>query len=70
MKEKKTNLKLTGNIDDEFLAATRVVCKCGHTVNFISRVPYIECNHCHDIIFRDKKAEYNYRVKRRLGVFK
>lgn len=57
-----------GNIKQEFLDATRVVCVCGHVVNFISKREYFECSHCHKMIFKDKKAEYNYRLKRRLGV--
>lgn len=69
MENKKKNNKI-GGFDSEYLAETRVICKCGHRVNFFTQVPYIECTHCHDIIFRDKKAEYNYRIKRRLGVFK
>lgn len=59
-----------GNIPSDYLEATRVACKCGHTVNFFTNVPYVECTHCHRIIFRNKKTEYDFRVKRRLGVFK
>lgn len=63
---KKNNKKIDyGNVNSEYLNATRVVCKCGHVVNFISRTYYIECSHCHNLIFRNKKCEYNYRIKRR-----
>lgn len=58
-----------GNISQEFLDATRVVCKCGHVVNFLSKREYIECTHCHNLIFKNKKAEYNYRLKRKMGVY-
>lgn len=54
--------------NDKYIALTRVTCKCGHVVNFYTRIPYIECSYCHDIIFKDKKAEYNYRIKRKLGI--
>jgi len=50
------------------LAQTRVVCECGHTVNFFTNIPYVECTHCHRIIFRDSKAEYDFRIKRRFGI--
>lgn len=55
----------TGYLSNRFLELSRVQCKCGHSVNFISNVPYIECNYCHNLIFRNKKCEFNYRVKRR-----
>lgn len=57
-----------GKFSDKFLEETRVVCKCGHSVNFFSNIPYIECTFCHNLIFRNKKAEYDYRLKRRIGV--
>lgn len=65
----KKNKKI-GKFSSEFIAETRVVCKCGHSVNFFSHAPYIECSHCGDLIFRDKKAEFDYRVKRKLGIYK
>lgn len=62
--------KKIGLFDSEYLAITRVTCKCGHRVNFLSPAPYIECTHCHNLIFRNKKAEYDYRIKRRLGALR
>lgn len=62
---KKKNKIPEGNFDSEFLAKTRKKCKCGHTVNFISNIPYIECTHCHNLIFRNNKCEYDFRIKRR-----
>lgn len=62
--------KYLGKVSDKFIEETRVVCKCGHSVNFFSKIPYLECTHCHNIIFRNKKAEYDYRIKRRMGVSK
>lgn len=70
MKERRKKRRKIGEYDSEFLAKTRVICKCGHRVNFLSQAPYIECNHCGNIIFRNKKTEYDYRIKRRLGVAK
>ena len=67
--DKKRKNKLdNGNFRSEFLDATRVVCECGHVVNFISKTPYIECTHCHHMIFRNNKAKFDYKVKRRLGL--
>lgn len=68
MKQRRKYKPFAGKFSDEFLDKTKVICKCGHRVNFISRVPYIECSFCHNLIFRDKKAEYDYKVKRKLGV--
>lgn len=62
--------KKIGNVASGFIAETRVVCKCGHSVNFFSHAPYIECSYCHDLIFRDKKAEYDYKIKRRFATKK
>lgn len=71
MKGKKRNRKNGDNnigvFSSNYLDATRVVCKCGHRVNFISKIPYIECTHCHNIIFRNRKAEYDYKIKRRFA---
>lgn len=66
--KKRKNKLDNGNFKSEFLEATRVVCKCGHVVNFISNTPYIECTHCHQLIFRNNKAEYDFRLKRRFGI--
>lgn len=57
--------KKFGKWDSEFLAQTKVICKCGHSINFISNLPYVECSYCHRIVFRSKKDEFNFRIKRR-----
>lgn len=36
-------------------------CKCGHTM-FLIENPYKICSHCGNIVFRDKKAEFIYKV--------
>lgn len=51
--------------DSKWIEATRRKCKCGHTMNFYTKVPYLECSHCHNLIFRDKKSEFDYKIKRR-----
>lgn len=67
---KKKYKRFMSNFSDEFLNETRRECKCGHTVNFVSKIPYIICNHCGRLIFKDKKAEYDYRIKRKFGIQK
>ena len=54
--------------NSEFIAKTKVKCKCGHTMNFFSGIQYLECTYCHRMIFRSKKAEFDYRTKRKLGL--
>ena len=52
---------------DTFLEESRVKCSsCGHVVNFYSHHPYIECSFCHNLIFRNKKCEFDFKVKRKL----
>ena len=52
--------------NDKFLEESRRTCKCGHVVNFVTNIPWIECTYCHDLIFRNKKAEFDYKVKRKV----
>lgn len=42
-------------------------CKCGHSVQFKNPIPYVICNHCGKLIFRNKKCEYNFKIKRRFA---
>lgn len=51
---------------DTFLEESRVKCGCGHIVNFINKIPYVECSYCHNLIFRNKKCEFDYKVKRKV----
>ena len=41
--------------------------KCGHTITFRSNKENIICNFCGCLNFKDKKAEFNYKVKRKYG---
>lgn len=50
---------------EEYINKITVYCKCGHSVQFKSRIPYIICSHCGKLIFRNKKCEFNYYIKRR-----
>ena len=51
--------------DPKWLDETKRTCKCGHSVHFFDLIPYIECLECGRLIFRDKKCEYDYMIKRR-----
>lgn len=51
--------------EDKLINATRVYCKCGHSIHFFNCENYIECSFCHRLVFRNKKCEYDYRIKRR-----
>ena len=43
----------------------RRLCKCGHSVNFISRNPMI-CNHCGNTVYPDAKYEFMEKMKKEL----
>lgn len=50
--------------DDKLISRTRVYCKCGHSINFFNCEQYIECSFCHRLVFRNKKCEYDFKIKR------
>lgn len=41
-------------------------CDCGHSVFIPNRKDRAICRYCHKLIFKDKKAEFEYRMKREL----
>lgn len=41
-------------------------CKCGHTVYIANKSGRAECRNCHNLVFKDKKTEFEYRMKREL----
>lgn len=49
----------------EYLSSITRYCKCGHSVQFKTGIPYVICTYCGRLIFRDKRSEYNYKIKRR-----
>lgn len=54
--------------DSKWIHETRRLCnKCGHSMNFYTTIPYLECTHCRNLVFRDKKCEFDYKVRRRLS---
>jgi hypothetical protein len=57
----KKKIKNNDEIFARKLLEYRHLCKCGHSVILIDN-PYIICSHCGNPIFRDKKAEFKYKV--------
>lgn len=44
----------------------RRYCKCGHTVYVMNKSGRAECRNCHNLVFKDKKTEFEYIMKRKL----
>lgn len=44
----------------------KYLCKCGHRVIIPRWVDKQLCNWCHCYVFKDKKAEYKYRMREEL----
>lgn len=52
---------------NDYIRKISVYCKCGHSVQYITRKPYIKCNYCGRLIFKNKKCEYDFYIKRRFN---
>ena len=50
----------------ESMQQFRHKCKCGHTVFIANKSGRTECRHCHNLVFKDAKTEFEYRMKREL----
>ena len=44
----------------------KVECKCGHINILTSRKGYQLCSWCHNLVFKDKQKEFEYRMKENL----
>ena len=53
-------------LHSEYDSITSKRCKCDHIISFVYNDNNI-CRYCGNINFLNKKAEYKYYVKRRLG---
>lgn len=49
----------------EYITQITRYCKCGHSVQFRNLIPYVNCSYCGRLIFRNKKCEYDFKIKRR-----
>ena len=43
----------------------RVKCKCGHTLYIVNKDKVI-CNYCGRYVFKDKEAEFKYRIEEKI----
>lgn len=44
----------------------RVLCKCSHSVIIPFGFDKVVCSWCGNYVFRDKKAEFKYRIKEKI----
>lgn len=42
---------------------TSYKCKCGHTIVITGNNTKKLCNYCNEFVFKDKKSEFEYRLK-------
>lgn len=47
----------------EDIQKTAYKCKCGHTVIIANKSGRAICSYCHKWVFKDKKTEFEYRMK-------
>ena len=52
-------------IDPEYTRSVSRTCKCGHVVNIYNKSGKVLCKWCGNIVFLNKKAEYDFKIKRR-----
>ena len=50
----------------DYITKHKVKCKCGHKV-FITKYDKIICSWCGNYVFKDKKKEFDYRLKEMLN---
>jgi hypothetical protein len=48
----------------EYISKITKYCKCGHSIQFRTQIPYVVCNYCGNIVFANKKSEYDFKIKR------
>ena len=51
----------------EIMTNNRIKCKCGHSVDIPAKMGKVICNWCNNYVFKDKKTEFEYRMKERLN---
>lgn len=49
------------------MTINRTMCKCGHTNNIPAKMDKVVCSWCGNYVFRDKKAEFEFRMKERMN---
>ena len=48
----------------------RKICKCGHSIPMTERTEKTICSWCGNYVFRDKKTEFEYRLKEQCKIDK
>jgi len=64
-RENPREFNVTYSKTGETVKYKRTWCKCGHTMNFISRHPAI-CHKCGRVVYPDKKLEFIENMKKKL----
>lgn len=49
------------------LINARRKCNCGHTIVIPACVDMVLCNWCGNYVFKDKKTEFEFRMKERMN---
>ena len=49
--------------EDKAFSDYKVKCKCSHVIIMTSVKDRVMCDHCGHYVYRDKKAEYKYKMK-------
>lgn len=47
----------------EEITKGKMKCKCGHSVIIPPQIKKVICHWCGNYVFKDKKAEFEYRIK-------
>lgn len=50
----------------EELSKARIVCNCGHRVIMPPHFDKVLCSWCGNYVFKDKKAEFEYRINQEM----
>lgn len=59
--------RINDKLRHDFDSITAKKCKCGHMISFSKWKTNNVCNWCGRINFINKKAEFDYYIKRRYG---
>ena len=51
---------------EKIYSENRFYCKCGHSISIFSKTKKVLCTHCGKWVFREKKDEFNYRLKEKM----
>jgi len=51
----------------DIMTKNRFKCSCGHSLNIPAKFDKALCTWCGNLVFRDKKAEFEFRMKERIN---